>query len=93
MLTMERLVQQTPLMSPPSSNPSVPGVTHLLTIPLNPSPTDSSPSHHPISFTSPRLSETSEVTVYPSSVSLRVCKCNLYLTVFFLFRLYVFDCY
>jgi len=79
---MEKLVQKNPLVSPSSSsNPSGTGVTNLLSTPLSPllttSPMNSSQSHPPPppSRNSPssRLSETSEVIVYPSSVSLRVC--------------------
>jgi hypothetical protein len=78
---MEKLVQKNPLVSPSSSsNPSGTGVTNLLSTPLSPllttSPMNSSQSHPPPpsrNSPSPRLSETSEVIVYPSSVSLRVC--------------------
>lgn len=78
---MDKLIQQNPLVSPPpssSSNPSGTGVIHHLSTPLSPSsPLNSSQTHPPHSpsqiYTSPRLAETSEVIVYPSSVSLRVC--------------------
>ncbi|CAF3670300.1 unnamed protein product [Adineta steineri] len=78
---MEKFVRQNPLLSPPSyssstSNPSEMGVTNLISTPLSPpsitSPTTSySPPPLPRDLTSPRLSETAEVTVYPSSVSLK----------------------
>jgi hypothetical protein len=74
---MEKLVQQNPLASPStSSNPSGTGGTNPLSTPLSPllttSPMNSSPSRTR-NCPSPRLSETSEVIVYPSSISLRVC--------------------
>jgi hypothetical protein len=73
---MEKLIQQNPFASPlsPLSNPSGIGVRNLLSTPLSPSPIHSTqPPAPPRNCTSPRSSETSEVVVYPSSVSLRVC--------------------
>ncbi|UJR27852.1 hypothetical protein I4U23_009117 [Adineta vaga] len=77
--TMEHLLRQNPLTFPPlnSSSTSEPyeiGVNNLLSTPLSPPTKATSPIHafHPQrDLTSPRLSETTEVTVYPSSVSLR----------------------
>ncbi len=78
---MEKFVQQNPLVSPSSTN--------LLSTPLSPplstSPLNSTQSRPPPrNSASPRLSETSEVIVYPSSVSLRVC-INKKLCFYFLF--------
>jgi hypothetical protein len=77
---MEKLVQQNPLVSPPSSSPSGTGVTNLHSTPFpfsppsSTSPINSTQSRPPPrNIPSPRMSETSEVIVYPSSVSLRVC--------------------
>jgi hypothetical protein len=52
----------------------MPGVSNLSSTPLSP-PLVTSPIHSPHfqrDLTSPRPSETTQVTVYPSSVSLRV---------------------
>ena len=74
---MDKLVQQNPLLSPPSSNPSGTAISNLISTPLSPpsrtSPIHSAQSHPTQNSASSRLSETSEVVVYPSSVSLRVC--------------------
>lgn len=74
---MEHLMAQNPLASPPlntssTSEPSGHGITNLGSTPLSPSSAIHSPRPQR-DLTSPRLSETAEVTVYPSSVSLRVC--------------------
>jgi len=73
---MEPFVRQNPLTSPlsQSSPTSTPGVSNLSSTPLSP-PLVTSPIHSPHfqrNLTSPRPSETTQVTVYPSSVSLRV---------------------
>lgn len=74
---MDKLVQENPLLSPISSpNANTSGVANLLSTPLSPPLHTSQQSHsYPTNQnnTSPRLSETNEVIVYPSSVSLRVC--------------------
>lgn len=70
---MEKFIQQNPLISPSSSsNPSGTSVTNLLSTPLSP-PLSTPPLNSSQSRPLPHLSETSEVIVYPSSVSLRVC--------------------
>jgi len=68
---MEQLIQQNPLLSPSSSNPSGTDVTNPISTPLSP-PLSTSPIIS-TQFRPARSSETSEVLVYPSSVSLRVC--------------------
>jgi len=76
---MEPYIRQNPLTSPlsQSSPTSIPGVSNLSSTPLSP-PLVASPipspqfSHFQRNLTSPRPSETTQVTVYPSSVSLRV---------------------
>ena len=94
---MDRLVQQNPLLSPLSSpNPAVSGVVNLLSTPLSP-PMSTTPLNisqsRPVpsnrNCTSPRLSETNEVIVYPSSVSLRVC-INKRMSFFFSFSPYMY---
>ncbi|CAF0939448.1 unnamed protein product [Adineta ricciae] len=72
---MEHFIAHNPLASPPlntssTSEPSGHGVTNLASTPLSPSSAMRSPQPQR-DLTSPRLSETAEVTVYPSSVSLR----------------------
>ena len=75
---MEHFIAHNPLASPPSNTSSTSepsgghGVTNLASTPLSPSSAMRSPRPQR-DLTSPRLSETAEVTVYPSSVSLRVC--------------------
>ena len=86
---MEQFLQQNPLVSPPSQ--SSPGITNLGSTPLSPpsvpSSNNSSQSSHPPRDPTPRRpSETTQVTVYPSSVSLRVCinkKKKTFLKIFF----------
>jgi hypothetical protein len=84
---MEKFVQQNPLVSSSSGGTGVtnPISTPLITSPIN--STESSSHLPPRNFTSPRSSETSEVIVYPSSVSLRVCINNLFF--FFVFLTYL----
>jgi hypothetical protein len=69
---MEKLVQQNPLVSSPLS-------------PLSPITSTQTHSIPPKNGKSPRLSETSEVVVYPSSVSLRVSiNKKIFFQIFFL---------
>ncbi|CAF2421997.1 unnamed protein product [Rotaria sp. Silwood2] len=77
--TMHRLIQQNPFISPQSqtSIPDEKGVLSLISTPLSPPLVTStmhsvqSPPPPPKTSMSPRSSETSEVVVYPSSVSLK----------------------
>ncbi|CAF0914538.1 unnamed protein product [Rotaria sordida] len=80
--TVRKLVEQKPVMSShsQSSQTSIPDeneVVNLISTPLSPPLTTSttssvqSPPPPPRTCTSPRVSETSEIVVYPSSVSLK----------------------
>lgn len=89
---MDRFVQENPLLSPLSSpKPAASGVGNLLSTPLSPpmSTSQSRPVPSNRNCTSPRLSETNEVIVYPSSVSLRVC-INKRMSFFFSFSSYIY---
>jgi hypothetical protein len=83
---MDKLIQQNPLLSPPSSNPSGTDATNPPLSPLSPSTSTQTRPPPPIIGTPPRVSETSEVVVYPSSVSLRV---SINKKTFFFFKIFV----
>ena len=72
---MEKLVTKNPLVSPPTPHSSGPGIANIVSTPL--SPASNNRTHPPVSPSKnphpTHPSSTSEVVIYPSSVSLRVC--------------------